>query len=474
MPDETEGNWLLSSPGDTEDLREHDVRNLRVSLHGRPTIRNGSARARIALLTAAVTLVAIGCVTYGTRTNWGSSAHISGQAASEASGLFNLDKVFPQRNMLLVHADNGPEGCFVKQRAYMPLDMLGAFPQQEHDATKCQARCAQTERCKHFSYDYISRLCHLQDANAKVWSVPEAFVSGPRTCASPTTTSTTAKPTIPTSAPATSAPTVAPTTVPVPPEPAEVWQYPLQPQSLAILQPSLFCWLFLMPTGYELDLVRAQVGRRVGVFSCNSYAAFSTSKVELGPGIETIQVKGTNSSQKAFWGSWLNTQNFLKAWDMIVTDGRYRLHDWVLKADPDCVFFPERLRIHMVERVNTVHPVGPVYVRNCAKDIQMLGSMEIFSHQAIDMYMLHKGGCYQYLNPQTSGEDGFMKACMDWSNVSFVNDFNLTVDGYCNLGGCEGNMYNVAFHPYKSKKAWFKCWGAVVWADHNKTIHTPL
>jgi len=239
-----------------------------------------------------------------------------------------------------------------------------------------------------------------------------------------------------------------------------------------------------MPTGYVPDLVHAQAVRGVGIFACNDFVALSTSKILLRPGVVTAVIEGNtslkrssapvegNMSEKGSWCSWLNTDNFIRAWDLIIADSRYRSHDWVVKADPDCVFFPDRLRIHLHKQVPN-SPIEALYVKNCPKGIGMNGSLQVFSHQAIDIYGKKKTLCYQQLRPGKSSEDAFMKECMDLINASSIEDFSLQIDGYCGKGTCKGNMNNVAFYPYKEADDWFHCWEQVVSAN-NKTIHSSL
>jgi len=215
--------------------------------------------------------------------------------------------------------------------------------------------------------------------------------------------------------------------------------------------------MVLMPNGYEPDLVRAQASKSVGIFACNSYMAFSTERISLRPGTETRLIQG-KPSRKGKWGSWMNTQNFISAWDAIIADGGFRSHQWVVKTDPDCVFFPERLRQHLAASV----PDGPrtaLYVKNCPKNIGMLGAIEVYSHQAIDLFAQNNSTCYRQLSPGKSGEDGYMRYCMRLIKAESMEDFNILVDGYCGKGTCKGNSRGVAFHPYKGTDQWFHCWG---------------
>lgn len=129
--------------------------------------------------------------------------------------------------------------------------------------------------------------------------------------------------------------------------------------------PSLYCYSLTLPFGYEPALMRAQKDRGVGIFECNEWAVFSNSSTLLDKGGPMpLKVTLVNFSLAVpYGGKWhtaLNTGVFNGVWTTIVSLGNYRMHDWVVKADPDSVFFPKRLvdllqkRKPMSEIMNTV------------------------------------------------------------------------------------------------------------------------
>jgi len=222
-----------------------------------------------------------------------------------------------------------------------------------------------------------------------------------------------------------------------------------------------------MPTGYEPELVRAQVIKRAGIFSCNEYATYSVKQIDLGSGISTEVISGI-PSHKGSWGSWLNTQNFLLAWDDIIAAGRFRNSEWTVKVDPDCVFFPDRLRLHL----HKLYPQGTdasLYVKNCPKDLGLQGSLEVFSRAAVELYGRQSDKCKKENNPEGSGEDGFIRACFDMLGAQSAKDFDLLIDNYCGFGTCSSSDWNVAFHPYKDTDAWFQCWAEAQGGDPTAT-----
>merc|ERR1711933_301046 len=63
--------------------------------------------------------------------------------------------------------------------------------------------------------------------------------------------------------------------------------------------------------------------------------------------------------------SWLNTKVFMKAWDVVISRKDYLEQSWVVKVDPDAVFFPQRLRVHLAPHTVIGGKSPPIYVANC-------------------------------------------------------------------------------------------------------------
>lgn len=146
---------------------------------------------------------------------------------------------------------------------------------------------------------------------------------------------------------------------------------------------SLFCFTVISTTNYEVDLLRVQVEKGIGITACEDYLVFSDVKTWLSAGptfmgrqpkvlVETevvpINVSGkTQVSSQSLEAAWLNTENFIQVWERIIHHGGYRHHDWTVKVDPDAVFMPARLRAHLGTAPD-VPLNGTVYFRNCMHD----------------------------------------------------------------------------------------------------------
>lgn len=65
---------------------------------------------------------------------------------------------------------------------YMPLDMVGQALHLADTVAECQALCANTTGCAHFSYWQPMKHCHLADAEAALMTGEVFFISGPPKC----------------------------------------------------------------------------------------------------------------------------------------------------------------------------------------------------------------------------------------------------------------------------------------------------
>lgn len=220
--------------------------------------------------------------------------------------------------------------------------------------------------------------------------------------------------------------------------------------------PSLFCWAIFRSTGYELELVRSQAARAVGIFECDEFASLSDAALDLGRGISTILIPPCEHVGTSKDGTAANTLIFMTAWWTLYHDVRWRSHNWIIKADPDAVLLPNRLRDHL-----RPHTGRAVFVKNCGKWPgpgwpMMFGSLEAFSREAMEIYYNGAETCKRDLQWQAWGEDLFMGSCMERLGVVGVADTTIIGDNVCTGANCFDGVA-AAYHPFKSAAAWFRC-----------------
>jgi len=195
-----------------------------------------------------------------------------------------------------------------------------------------------------------------------------------------------------------------------------------------------------------------------GIFACDEQLVMSFSKEMIGGGndkIETVQCERMDAGTSKD-GTSANTLQFMKAWEVVKNDGRWKNNDWTVKVDPDAVLLPDRLRIHL-----NPHNGGNNYIRNCGKPMSegtmMFGSMEAISRAALEGYYANFDVCNNEVPWQAWGEDLFMMRCLEKIGTSPVEDFTISQDGVCEGVWC-GNNLAAAFHPMKTVPAWEACW----------------
>jgi len=235
------------------------------------------------------------------------------------------------------------------------------------------------------------------------------------------------------------------------------------------LWPSLFCFALMQPEGVEVALMMSQFAKRAGVFGCNDQVVFCHGgNVTLGsedkgwfktkPLAKVAMKKGNVAIPGQMTNSWLNVKLFTKVFDAMIADGRFWMYDWVVKVDPDAVFFPDRLRKH-VEPFTSHKGPGALYVRNCGVNpwIHLMGAIEVFSKPAMQKYFDEKWKCESQLAWGGWGEDYYMEHCMNHLGIKYVNDYKMLGQAGCEYAPCE-NTWRVAFHPFKTVDAWWQCW----------------
>jgi len=234
-------------------------------------------------------------------------------------------------------------------------------------------------------------------------------------------------------------------------------------------RPSLFCWI-LLRVG-EQQLVKYQLMNGIGIFDCNEWAVMTEVTVALNRwvsyGFPAMPAWTPNSADLATWaigntqaptgpeGNALNAFAFAAAWAAIRDSNRIPWHDWVVKVDPDTVWFPQRLRLQIRDKIL---PYGNennnIFVTNCKRWNTMQGPMEVLSRSAALKMLAQQLQCGSF---DRWAEDQFLVNCLrrlgvnGWMEQNFLND--LYCDGYSNCN----DQWKVGFHPFKSVGAFDLC-----------------
>lgn len=231
--------------------------------------------------------------------------------------------------------------------------------------------------------------------------------------------------------------------------------------------PLLYCYSVIRESGYERPLMLEQLKKGFGIFACDKFDVYSSpNSFTLGmasAGIGGMQVD-TIVFQNAEVGvskdnTAGNTELFMNVWNAVNEREIWKQTDFIVKADPDAVLIPERLKAHMRPYLDW----GATYIKNCDKvptdpDFPMMfGALEVFSREAMNTYLKQQEQCKQ-LPWHPWGEDFFMTKCLDKLGVYGLGDFEVLGDNYC-VGASCGDGLMAAYHPFKTIDQWFDCWG---------------
>lgn len=201
--------------------------------------------------------------------------------------------------------------------------------------------------------------------------------------------------------------------------------------------------------------MKYQLANRLSIFACEEWSVFSDWAFDLGGQVATPI--GDLTAKKGKWGSWLNTMVFVKAWHSIFAAGKFRAHDFTVKADPDAVFCPDRLKQHVAD----IPADQPWCIHNSDTETPMLGPLEVLSRGAMYVYLANndpnvsgtdKAVCENaYMG--SSGEDGFISGCLKRLGVQARYDPTMLKQ---DREDCSDGTY-VAYHPCKTVDQYELC-----------------
>merc|ERR1711972_613865 len=231
---------------------------------------------------------------------------------------------------------------------------------------------------------------------------------------------------------------------------------------------------------HEVDLMRVKLHLGAGIFACDEWRVFSDTKMILSPGspdspvpIEnTVIATDLRATGNGITTQFKNSKQFLSAWDKMREDGSYKDSDWVVKVDPDTLFFPDRLRAQLKQRRED--PSQPTFFANCKTEARpiflfedeerkqehfMFGAVEVFSIAAVEAFFERGDRCNSFLRPDDSWEERYLSKCLLHIGVHMETFPDLLEDNRCNGGKpllpCTAKA--VAFHPLRKLNDYQTC-----------------
>lgn len=232
---------------------------------------------------------------------------------------------------------------------------------------------------------------------------------------------------------------------------------------------SMFCFTVFSSWTDEPALLEAQAAARTGIFACDDLALYSNPVPQIVGGIQVeLLDMDMHVPKGGRWNTYLNAPMFSLVWDLVTRDGRWRQHDWVVKADPDTVFFPDRLKnIVASADYNVINGPGSrgVFLNNCFLGLH--GPLEVLSRVAVFSLMQRKSSPEESRLPVCSTderEDVNLMECLLSAGVDQREEYRALAEKDCNRDDhwqspewkeCTGP--EAAFHPFKTVEEHTAC-----------------
>eukprot|EP00440_Ansanella_granifera_P006103 gb/GFBE01006619.1/.p1 GENE.gb/GFBE01006619.1/~~gb/GFBE01006619.1/.p1 ORF type:complete len:422 (+),score=80.39 gb/GFBE01006619.1/:1-1266(+) len=256
------------------------------------------------------------------------------------------------------------------------------------------------------------------------------------------------------------------------PPPRNAWRQTMQeppPDEYPLDQTGLFCFSLMLPKGYETELLAWQFVNQASIFACDKYAVYTNVSMEVGrnTGLFTRVVDSDLHCELGGDSySALNAWIFIAVWKRVLDDGYWREYPWTVKADPDAVFFPGRLRPLLPQYY------GQPYINNCRYG--MHGPLEVLGKPALaalaEDYARSADGkapknCVEELHFGLWGEDMFLNQCLVkvlgvTGGADPLIEPKLMCEDHCDCKQyywCKNGSDRVSFHPFKSVDSYQNC-----------------
>jgi len=229
---------------------------------------------------------------------------------------------------------------------------------------------------------------------------------------------------------------------------------------------SLFCFSLVLPGVRQAALVKWQFEHNLGPFACDRSLVYATSdagrrlRAELGMDRLRPAAARCDDDCASEGGGQLRTKAFALLWRQVVQEGEFRSAAWSVKVDPDCVFFPARLR-SLLSGPRHAEPASGsgMFLLSCMRRHALEGPLQVLSRDAVALYGRSAERCGELQKKHPRRPDAYMHECLLRLGASEREAWSLLSSSGClgEAGGvnCGGTL--VSYHPLPTVAAYRDC-----------------
>lgn len=212
---------------------------------------------------------------------------------------------------------------------------------------------------------------------------------------------------------------------------------------------NLFCFSVVPSDSSDFELVDMQLKVGVGLALCEDSLVFSDEERRLSNGDSTVALPGKDP-------------DYVEAWYIIFKHFIWRVHDWLVKVDPQTVFVANQLKVHLLYNqeamTKAANGVG-LYLQTCSSGSPFGKAIKILNQDAAGAMDFHRDKC----PPSDSvSEETWLSDCVKAVKANPFDQSHILLDNSCSsstaqLEASACSLSHIAYYPMSSWESMKSC-----------------
>lgn len=228
---------------------------------------------------------------------------------------------------------------------------------------------------------------------------------------------------------------------------------------------SLYCFVVVHSSSSNFRTIQHQAFVGSGIAACDELSVFSERRAHVAHHFWSIPVVPFEITG---FGRTVGPVTLQAAWRFLSEHYVWRVHDWVVKVDPETVFFPSALKAQLMTHAEGFHHVDKghgVYLMTCVKtsDMRMTNALEVVSQKAMATFSFNENACSDLGTSTQHLNVSWLQQCMQSLGSIGSNIGEVVLDSDCDdlpkrIAPNQCKFDKIAFHPFRSVESWKECW----------------